>query len=380
MRTIKLKKGREASILRQHPWIFSGAILKQDKDIEPGEIVNIVDHSNKFIGRGHFESGSLAVKMLTLQDETIDFDWFLSRIRRAMDLRRLIGLPNKSTNAFRLIHGEGDLLPGLIIDVYSDVAVVQPHSIGMELQLELIKKALENVGFKRIVWKPVDQRPAAITLGNLDEQITILEHGMVFNVDVMEGQKTGFFLDQRDNRQQLAHYSKNMNVLNVFSYTGGFSIAALMAGAKMVTSVDASSKALLLADNNAMLNGVGERHLSVKADAIKYLQSMQEAYDIIVLDPPAFAKHKSARHNAVQAYKRINAAALEHLKPGGLLFTFSCSQVIDTALFQNTLASAAIEKGVSVQVLHHLHQPADHPVHLSHPEGHYLKGLVVRKL
>lgn len=380
MRTIKLKKGREASILRQHPWIFSGAILKQDKDIEPGEIVNIVDHSNKFIGRGHFESGSLAVKMLTLQDETIDFEWFLSRIRRAMDLRRLIGLPNKSTNAFRLIHGEGDLLPGLIIDVYSDVAVVQPHSIGMELQLELIKKALENVGFKRIVWKPVDQRPAAITLGNLDEQITILEHGMVFNVDVMEGQKTGFFLDQRDNRQQLAHYSKNMNVLNVFSYTGGFSIAALMAGAKMVTSVDASSKALLLADNNAMLNGVGERHLSVKADAIKYLQSMQEAYDIIVLDPPAFAKHKSARHNAVQAYKRINAAALEHLKPGGLLFTFSCSQVIDTALFQNTLASAAIEKGVSVQVLHHLHQPADHPVHLSHPEGHYLKGLVVRKL
>lgn len=380
MRTIKLKKGREASILRQHPWIFSGAILKQDKDIEPGEIVNIVDHSNKFIGRGHFESGSLAVKMLTLQDETIDFDWFLSRIRRAMDLRRLIGLPNKSTNAFRLIHGEGDLLPGLIIDVYSDVAVVQPHSIGMEQQLELIKKALENVGFKRIVWKPVDQRPAAITLGNLDEQITILEHGMVFNVDVMEGQKTGFFLDQRDNRQQLAHYSKNMNVLNVFSYTGGFSIAALMAGAKMVTSVDASSKALLLADNNAMLNGVGERHLSVKADAIKYLQSMQEAYDIIVLDPPAFAKHKSARHNAVQAYKRINAAALEHLKPGGLLFTFSCSQVIDTALFQNTLASAAIEKGVSVQVLHHLHQPADHPVHLSHPEGHYLKGLVVRKL
>lgn len=380
MKTIKLKKGREASVLRQHPWIFSGAIHHQDKTIEPGDLVVITDHANRFVGRGHFESGSLAVKVLTLQDEEINADWFKHRIKRAILMRMQIGLPSEVTNAYRLVHGEGDLLPGLIIDVYNDVVVIQPHSIGMERQLDIISKVLEGEGFMHIVWKPVDQRPSAILLGKVSNTTTIKEHNIIYNIDVLEGQKTGFFLDQRSNRQQLASYTKNKNVLNVFSYTGGFSMAALISGANKVISVDASSKALLLADKNAELNGVSERHQSVKADAIKYLQSLEERFDVIVLDPPAFAKHKSARHNAIQAYKRINSAALEHLEPGGLLFTFSCSQVIETALFQNTVASAAIEKGVSVQVLHHLHQPADHPAHLSHPEGHYLKGLVVRKL
>jgi len=264
--------------------------------------------------------------------------------------------------------------------VYADVVVVQPHSVGMERDIEFIRQGLVQLGYKHIVHKPVDKRAAQVLAGEVSERIEVKENAMRFHVDVLKGQKTGFFIDQRDNRALIQRYAKGKRVLNAFSYSGGFSVAAALAGAVEVHSLDASASALSLAKENAVLNGLVEKHRTIKQDAVKYLSSMTDRYDLIVLDPPAFAKHKSARHQAIQAYKRINLAALEQLEPGGVLFTFSCSQVIDELLFKNTVASAAMAANFHVQLLHRMRQPADHPVHLSHPEGEYLKGLVLRKL
>lgn len=380
MNKITLKKGREASVLRQHPWIFSGAIQQVDEGTAEGDLVRVENAFGEFVAIAHVQNGSLAAKVLSLKDETIDASWYAFKIKAAFEMRKELGFPNAETDAFRLMHGEGDGIPGLIIDIYADVAVMQPHSLGVEHQLDEISKALQDLGFKRIVHKPVDQRKSEVLLGEVKDFVEIKEHGIRLEVDVLNGQKTGFFLDQRDNRRFLQNFAQGKRVLNVFSYTAGFSISALKAGAAHATSIDASSKALALAERNAELNNLQDRHEVLKADAVKYLQQLDAAFDVIILDPPAFAKHKSARHSAVQAYKRINAAALKSLPKGGILFTFSCSQVIDPELFRNTVASAAMDTGASVQILQQLQQPSDHPVHLCHPEGRYLKGLIVRKL
>ena len=335
---IQLSKGREKSIERFHPWIFSGAISKKPDGIKEGDVVDITDFKGAFLAQGHYADGSLAIKILTFKNELIDAEWFHNRLKAAVDLRKSIELPSKKTSAYRLVHGEGDSLPGLIVDVYAGTAVLQPHSAGMTNSLPLIVEALKGLKFKNILHKPVGKQKTEVLLGEVTNRIQIAEHGIAYNVDVLKGQKTGFFLDQRDNRKLLETYSNKKSVLNVFSYSGGFSMSAAKGGAIKVVSVDASQGA------------------------------------------PAFAKHKSARHSAIQAYRRINEAAIKKLKPGGVLFTFSCSQVVDRDLFSSTIVSAAINAGKQLQVLHHLRQPADHPVSIAHPEGEYLKGLVLRVL
>ncbi len=375
---IRLNKGREKSIERFHPWIFSGAISDRPSNIAEGDVVDIVDHKGQFLARGHFADGSLAVKILTFKDEVIGATWFQKKLSAAVAMRKALDLPNKKTNAYRLVHGEGDSLPGLIVDVYADTVVLQPHSAGMTASLSMIVEALQKLKFENIIHKPIGKQKPEVLLGSVTDRILIVEHGIKYNVDVLRGQKTGFFLDQRDNRKLLEAYSKKKSVLNVFSYSGGFSMAAAKGGAVKVVSIDASQGALDLADENAQLNDFAELHSSLKVDAVPYIESMDESFDLIVLDPPAFAKHKSARHSAIQAYRRINEAAIRKLKPGGVLFTFSCSQVVDRDLFASTLVSAAINSGKQLQVLHQLRQPADHPVSIAHPEGEYLKGLVLR--
>lgn len=375
---IRLNKGREKSIERFHPWIFSGAISDRPSNIAEGDVVDIVDHKGQFLARGHFADGSLAVKILTFKDEVIDATWFQKKLSAAVAMRKALDLPNKKTNAYRLVHGEGDSLPGLIVDVYAGTVVLQPHSSGMTASLSMIVEALQKLKFEHIIHKPIGKQKPEVLLGSVTDRILIVEHGIKYNVDVLKGQKTGFFLDQRDNRKLLEAYSKKKSVLNVFSYSGGFSMAAAKGGAVKVVSIDASQGALDLADENAQLNDFAELHSSLKVDAVPYIESMDESFDLIVLDPPAFAKHKSARHSAIQAYRRINEAAIKKLKPGGVLFTFSCSQVVDRDLFASTLVSAAINSGKQLQVLHQLRQPADHPVSIAHPEGEYLKGLVLR--
>lgn len=375
---IRLNKGREKSIERFHPWIFSGAISDRPSNIAEGDVVDIVDHKGQFLARGHFADGSLAVKILTFKDEVIDATWFQKKLSAAVAMRKALDLPNKKTNAYRLVHGEGDSLPGLIVDVYAGTVVLQPHSAGMTASLSMIVEALQKLKFEHIIHKPIGKQKPEVLLGSVTDRILIVEHGIKYNVDVLKGQKTGFFLDQRDNRKLLEAYSKKKSVLNVFSYSGGFSMAAAKGGAVKVVSIDASQGALDLADENAQLNDFAELHSSLKVDAVPYIESMDESFDLIVLDPPAFAKHKSARHSAIQAYRRINEAAIKKLKPGGVLFTFSCSQVVDRDLFASTLVSAAINSGKQLQVLHQLRQPADHPVSIAHPEGEYLKGLVLR--
>lgn len=375
--TIVIRSGREKSLERFHPWVFSGSVERLDGEALEGDLVRIEDSKGKFLGAGHLCSGSISVKVLTFKDELIDEAWVLDRLKRAQHLRTALALPSKQTNAYRLVHGEGDSLPGLIIDIYDKVAVVQPHSAGMEQLLPAINAGLKSLGFKNVVHKGLGGEVAEVLTGKVSERIKVNEHGMKLNVDVLTGQKTGFFLDQRDSRFLLQNFAKDKTVLNVFSYTGGFSIAALMGGAKSAISLDSASKALTIADENAMLNEFSDKHKSLKLDAVRYLEHMEEDYDIIILDPPAFAKHKSARHNAIQAYRRINEQAIKRIRSGGFLFTFSCSQVIDKQLFQDIIASAAINAGRQVRILYHLRQPADHPVSVFHPEGEYLKGLVL---
>ncbi|NCG29530.1 MAG: methyltransferase domain-containing protein, partial [Bacteroidetes bacterium] len=365
---VRLKKGRERSILRRHPWIFSGAVQSISEEINEGDLVDIIDHNGGFLARGHFSSGSLCIKILSFENDVIDAEWFLNRLKKAKVLREELNLPSSQTNCFRLVHGEGDGLAGLIIDIYDEIAVIQTHSAGMKRSLESIKSALLELGYQRIVLKPVGKEKSTVLSGTIEEREKVLELGLTYHIDILHGQKTGFFIDQRNSRDSVKSYSKGRKMLNVFSYTGGFSIASLAGGGTEAVSLDASAKALELAEENAALNGFSERHQAIKADAVPFLESNSlDEYDLIVLDPPAFAKHKSARHNAIQAYRRINEAAIKGIASGGILFTFSCSQVIDRQMFYDTIISAAIQARREVKVLYHLRQPEDHPVNIFHP-------------
>ncbi len=392
-----LKSGKDASVRRFHPWVFSGAIKKiktadgRESDPQEGAIVKVTDNKADFLGLGHYQNGSIMVRILSFEDVEIGEDFWTSKIQEAYDLRAQLNLTdNDQTNIYRLIHAEGDGLPGLIIDFYAGTAVIQSHSIGMHYAKEDIVKALKNVygdNLKAIFDKSEDTLPKNGPVQVEDHYIYQtdgyssigLEHGCQFKIDWEQGQKTGFFIDQRDNRALLASYSKDKTVLNTFCYTGGFSLAALNAGAKHVDSVDASARAIDLTDENVELNGFSDRHGSFAIDTFKFFeQNDASKYDIVVLDPPAFAKHQNVKHNAVKGYKRLNATALAVMKPGSLLFTFSCSQVVDSKLFYNTVMAACIQTGRKVRVLHQVTQPADHPINIYHAESHYLKGLVLQ--
>jgi 23S rRNA (cytosine1962-C5)-methyltransferase len=385
--TIVLKNGKEISLARRHPWVFSGAIRNIEGTVEEGDIVKVVDSKKNFLGIGHWQDGSIAVRILTFKDRSINANFWYERIKEATALRRQLRFPAAENNAFRLIFGEGDQLPGLVIDWYNGNAVVQSHSIGMHLNRHEISTALQKVFKDRltsIYYKSSDTLPKSLEAKNEFlfgdcESCIVKEHGHQFEIDWINGQKTGFFVDQRENRQLLAQYSKGKTVLNTFCYSGGFSVYAMQAGAKQVDSVDCSAKAIALTNRNMELNAPeGYNGSAIKEDTFNFMKENGKKYDIIILDPPAFAKHKDVRHKAVIGYKRLNEMALRQISPGGLLFTFSCSQVVDRQLFENTIRAAAIEAGREVSVLHYLTQPADHPVNIFHPEGDYLKGLVLK--
>lgn len=388
--TLKLGKGREDAVIRRHPWIFSGAVAGSTKEITIGSPVWVADDSGKVLATGLFEGGNIAVKLLAFEKLILDKAFFHSRFTQAWELRKLLGLTdNKDTNAFRLIHSEGDQLPGLIVDVYGQTAVMQCHSPGIYRMREMLADALvasSNSRVKAVYDKSRELLPQdydhrdGYLIGSHEEQ-ELFEHGFKFEVDWVEGQKTGFFLDQRDARFQLRAMSAGRRVLNTFSYTGGFSVSALAGGATEVVSVDSSRKAIVGCEKNILLNGFADRHEAVCTDAKKYLEAMPSGlFDIIVLDPPAFAKHHSQRHKGLLGYKFINQAAIKKIASGGLLYTFSCSQAVDRQVFQSIVMAAAIEAGRPVSILHHFSQPADHPVSIYHPEGAYLKGLLVRVL
>jgi 23S rRNA (cytosine1962-C5)-methyltransferase len=385
---IILKKGRDEAVKRYHPWVFSGAIQQTIGTPEEGDLVELLDIKRNVLGIGYWANGSIAVRILTFKQEEINQAFWNERITNAYNFRKTLGLvETHETNCFRLIHAEGDLVPGLIIDIYGDTAVVQCHSKGIHLQKELITHALKNTlgdNLKAVYDKSAETLHGitGITNGYLYGTSTVpkqvTEHGHKFWIDWETGQKTGFFLDQRENRALLGHYVKDKTVLNAFCYTGGFSVYALAAGAKQVDSVDISQKAIDLTDKNVGLNGNVENHKAWAEDVLPFLKQNQLKYDVMVVDPPAFAKSMSKRHNAVQAYKRLNTMALEQIVSGGILFTFSCSQVVDRELFYDTIVSAAIEAKRKVRVLHFLTQPPDHPISIFHPEGSYLKGLVLQ--
>ena len=386
MKQVYLKRGKEESLLRFHPWVFSGAIHHLDDGIEEGDVVRVVSEKGVFIAVGHYQQGSISVRVLTFNDVEIDDAFWHSRIQSALNMRQDIGLANSSnTNAFRLVHGEGDLLPGLIIDVYDKTAVMQAHSIGMHMSRHAIAKALaevmkgriENIYYKSETTLPFMEPENGFRLGNSDYNIAI-ENGLRFYVDWLRGQKTGFFVDQRENRALLEKYAKGKRVLNMFCYTGGFSFYAMRGGAQLVHSVDSSAKAIELTRRNVELNFPGDpRHEAFCEDAFKYLDSSSHTYDLIILDPPAFAKHRGALHNALKGYTRLNEKAFEKIEKGGILFTFSCSQVVSKDHFRNAVFTAAAQAKRKVRILHQLHQPADHPINIYHPEGEYLKGLVL---
>lgn len=389
MKKITLKSKRDASVRRFHPWVFSGAIAREEAGIEDGDWVEVCSHKGDLLGMGHFQDGSIRVRILSFEAIEPDHSFWQKRIQKALDYRLRLGfLANGPTNCFRLIHGEGDGLSGLIIDIYHRTAVIQCHTIGMYKNRELIAEALQNMSgweLETIYDKSVDSLPVEYATGRKNEFLLgsgtdaiVLENGHRFHVNWVQGQKTGFFLDQRDNRQLLARYAPGKKILNAFCYSGGFSIYALAAGAERVDSVDISAKAMQLTDANVdLLESSSLQHQSITADVLKFLKNPGQQYDLMVVDPPAFAKSVKKRHNAVQAYKRLNASAIRQLPPGGLLFTFSCSQVVDKPLFYNTIVAAGLEAKRQIKVMHHLSQPADHPVNLFHPEGSYLKGLVV---
>jgi 23S rRNA (cytosine1962-C5)-methyltransferase len=389
---ILLKPKKEAGLRRRHPWLFSGAIQKviaeTNEPLSDGELVQVYNHQQKFLGKGHYASGSIAVRMLTFMDEKIDQQFWDKRIQNAYQLRKHLGFPSSQTEVFRLVHGEGDLLPGLIIDIYKDVAVIQAHSAGMAKALPAISRALQAL--QGLPLKAIYNKSASTLhgeagglqdgylYGKTESGRVVLENGLKFHIDWVEGQKTGFFIDQRENRKLLQAFCKGKKVLNTFSYSGGFSVYALQAGAKLVHSVDSSAKAIELTDENVALNfGQSASHQSFVKDTLKFLQESEEKYDVIILDPPAYAKHRKDKHRAVQAYKRLNRKAMEVLQAGGILFTFSCSQQVDRQLFENTITAAAIESQRNMRLLYHLSQPADHPVSIFHPEGEYLKGVVL---
>ncbi|MBK8818306.1 MAG: class I SAM-dependent rRNA methyltransferase [Saprospiraceae bacterium] len=387
---VVLKKGKEFSVLRKHPWVFSGAVLKTSPSLSQGQVVEVQQYDGTYLGKGHYQhGGSIVVRMLSLLHEDIDQDFWNQVLSKAFLYRKSLGLTdNRLTNAYRLIHGEGDGLPGLVIDVYGDIFVIQCHSIGMYLQKNEIGNAIKFVYAREnisVYCRAKDTLPDFFSqniedtflMGNAEET-TILENGQKFHVNIIEGQKTGFFLDQRENRLLLQSMAKNKSVLNTFCYTGGFSVYALTGGAQKVDSVDISGKAMDLTDINISLNNFGNHHRSFTENVIPYLNQVEtDSYDIVVVDPPAFAKSLAKRHNAVQAYKRLNISALKKVNPGGYLFTFSCSQVVNTQLFYDTIVAAGIESNRNIRVVRHLSQASDHPVSLFHPEGHYLKGLLL---
>jgi len=387
---IILKTKKDQSLRRFHPWVFSGAIKKTEGNLFEGAVVDVYSNNDHFLGRGHYQSGSIAVKVVDFEGIDFDREFWKSRIQTAWDLRLQLGLLREDNNVFRLIHAEGDRLPGLIADYYNGTIVLQTPSIGMHYMKEELCSIFKEVlgdHLTAVYDKSATSIPkeAKITIengyvyGEGDGKTTVLENGHKFEIDWVNGQKTGFFIDQRENRELLAQYCKGKKVLNTFCYSGGFSIYALAAGASEVHSLDSSVKALDLVTRNLDINGMNDaRHKNIKADAVDYVKELGDEYDIIILDPPAFAKHQSARHKAVQGYKRLNANAIRQIKPGGLLMTFSCSQAVDKYLFNHTLAASAIHVGRPIKMLHQLHQPADHPVQLFHPEGEYLKGLVLQ--
>ena len=384
MKKAILKKGKEIAIGRKHPWIFSGAIDSIDP-CTTGDLVQVYDYKDNWLACGHVGDGSIAIRILSFTQQEIDAQFWVSRIQNCKDLRNKLSLGmNFPTNAYRLVHGEGDLLPGLIIDIYANTAVIQAHTDGMYLNLDAIAEAIKTV-FGDEIAHIYSKSSAAMHDAEIEDEfllgdqheVVATENNMKFKVNWVTGQKTGFFLDQRENRQLLGHYSKGKSVLNTFSYSGGFSVAALIGGATKVVSVDISQTAVTLGDENVALNNLTENHLSVQADVMKNLKDEPEMFDIVILDPPAFAKSLTKKHQATMGYKRLNMLGLERVKPGGLLFTFSCSQVIDEKLFANTVTAAAIEVGRNCRILHRLGQGPDHPVNIFHPEGHYLKGLVL---
>jgi 23S rRNA (cytosine1962-C5)-methyltransferase len=392
MISILLKPKKEESLLRFHPWLFSGAIQNIEGNPKEGDLVEIVDHKRNFIAIGHYQIGSIAVRVVSFEKIAIDGDFWSTKIQRAYAMRLSLGLVNPGQNdTYRLVHGEGDSLPGLIVDVYAETAVMQAHSVGMHETRQLLAEAIvKNVpGVKNVYYKSENTLPfkAPITpedgylIGKETSVLTALENGLEFHVDWLRGQKTGFFVDQRENRSLLERYSAGKSVLNMFCYTGGFSVYALRGGAAVVHSVDSSTKAILLTDKNVETNFPNDqRHQSIDVDAFKYLNNLgelEQKYDLIVLDPPAFAKHRDALRNALKGYKRLNAKAFEQIKPGGIVFTFSCSQVVSKEQFRLAVFSAAAESKRNVRILHQLSQPADHPINIYHPEGEYLKGLVL---
>lgn len=384
---IILKKGKERSVERFHPWIFSGAIQKINGIVNNGDIADVLSSDLKFLGRGYYHNGSIAVRLLSFSEEEINQDFFNRKIKKAFLLRKNISIINSQTNnAYRLVHGEGDELPGLIIDIYGKHAVIQCHHSGFYRHINKIALALHYVYEDQLVTifdkskdtlgKDTEVKEVSFLKGNTESEI-ICENSHKFEVNWVTGQKTGFFLDQRDNRKLLGEYAAGKKILNTFCYSGGFSIYALNNDAKEVHSLDSSKKAIELTEKNVSINKNPERHVSIVADAIPYMNNLSEKYDIIILDPPAFAKHQSAKHNAIQAYRRLNEAAMRQINSGGLLFTFSCSQAIDKELFRGILFSAAANSKKQIKILHQLHQGADHPINIFHPEGEYLKGLVL---
>jgi 23S rRNA (cytosine1962-C5)-methyltransferase len=384
-----LKPGKEQSLKRFHPWVFSGAIDKVDGKPEEGDLVDLYSSHGEFLGKGHCQVGSIAVRIITFKSEETDYQFWKSKIESAWKARKIIGLTDSAeTNVFRLVHAEGDNLPGLIIDFYNGTAVLQAHSVGMYLERKMIVEALKEVlgnnliavydkSSKSLPFKSGIETTDSYLFGE-DTNKEVLEHGLRFRVDWIEGQKTGFFIDQRENRNLLKHFSKNRDVLNMFCYTGGFSFYALQGGARLVHSVDSSVKAIEQTRENVELNFPNEkRHEAFAADAFEFMRDIKDKYDLIILDPPAFAKHRDALQQALQAYKRINQRAFEQIRSGGVLFTFSCSQVVPKEKFREAVFSAAAISGRNVRILHQLTQPADHPVNIYHPEGEYLKGLVL---
>ena len=387
MKNLQLKRGKEDSLLRFHPWVFSGAIQHADEGIAEGEVVRVLKSDGGFIAIGHYQAGSIAVRVLSFRDVEIDARFWHSRLASALAMRQAIGIAdNPQNNTYRLVHGEGDHLPGLIIDVYGKTAVMQAHSIGMHLSrveiaeqlVSVMGSRIENVFYKSETTLPfMDDMENGFLYGGSDDN-TAVENGLMFYVDWLRGQKTGFFVDQRENRALLERFSAGKKVLNMFCYTGGFSFYAMRGGAKLVHSVDSSAKAIELTNRNVSLNFPGDtRHKAFCEDAFKFLDSSTLNYDLIILDPPAFAKHRGALHNALKGYTRLNMKAMQKIQPGGILFTFSCSQVVTKDHFRNAVFTAAAQARRKVRILHQLHQPADHPINIYHPEGEYLKGLVL---
>lgn len=390
LKTIQLRRGKAESLRRFHPWVFSGAIAAQSRDLQEGDLVQVLDDQGNFIAVGHYQIGSIAVRVLSFEQRSIDNAFWEERLREAYRLRRVLKLAGRSDNdVYRLVHGEGDRLPGLVVDVYGATAVMQAHSVGMHVQREAIADAIIQAtegAIRNVYYKSETTLPYKAELGQENGFLrggspanVATENGLKFHIDWLKGQKTGFFVDQRDNRSLLEHYAKDRSVLNMFCYTGGFSVYALRGGATMVHSVDSSSKAIDLTRANVELNFPEDiRHEAFAEDAFKYLQRAGHDYDLIVLDPPAFAKHKEALRNALKGYTRLNAIAFEKIKPGGIVFTFSCSQAVNKDQFRLAVFTAAAQSGRHVRILHQLHQPADHPINIYHPEGEYLKGLVLQ--